>query len=369
MKDNHQNIAPWDEGFYQTGTVAAPRRRDGLVMGLLVAVVLLGGVVTILGLLNVRLFVALKRQEKNALQVQEAQGDLAEPAPMDSSSAFEVELSPVPQTQPSAQEIYADCADTIVDIQCGKRAIKGVVMHRGGYIVTNRHAVIDGETVSVRLADRREYTATVVGSDVMTNLAVLHIEAEDLTPATFGDSQDLQVGDKVCAIADTALADGTIQTIYGGDHPSIHTDTPMHSGKPLLDCYGRVVGISIFRGGTVYVIPSATVKSVVEQLVHQGFVSGRPTLGIQCEPISQRYQCYYDLPAGLYISGITTASAGQVLESGDVLLSLEETPITNRESLTEALCNYQVGDDIRLTILRGGEKIQVTVTVEEATTP
>lgn len=358
MKDNHQNIAPWDEGFYQTGTVAAPRQRGGLVMVLLVAVVLLGGAVTILGLLNIRLFVALKQQEKNALQLHQAPPESADLEVADYSPGFEMVLSPVPQERPTVQEIYSESAGTTVRISCGDAEISGVVMHRGGYIVTNRHAVVSGEAVSVRLPDNREFAATVVGSDVMTDLAVLYIDAPGLTPAVFGDSEGVQVGDSVCAIRHSGtLTEGTVQALADGAVPAIGTDTDIHSGSPLLDCYGRVIGIR----NACQVVPSATVKTVVEQLVHQGFVSGRPGLGICCEPVSERYQCYYDLPAGLYVSQVTADSA---LESGDILLAVGGKPVSDSESLNSLLCGYDIGDRVTLTVLRGDRQINLTAAIE-----
>lgn len=371
MKDNHHNIAPWDEGFYQTGTVAAPHQRGGLIMVLLVAVVLLGGAVTIMGLLNIRLFVTLKQQEKNALQLHDAQNEPTERETTDNGPGFEMVLSPVPMEIPSAEEIHADIADTMVNVFCGGTKITGVVMHRSGYIVTNRHAVVNADHISVQLPDKREYAATVVGSDVLTNLAVLYIDAEGLTPAVFGDSEEVQVGDEICTIAPSgSLTNGTVQTIGGDEIPAIGIDAQIYSGEPLLDRYGRVIGISSSQGyNGILVVPTTIVKNVVEQLVHHGFVSGRPGLGIQCEPISLRYQNYYNLPAGLYISQITTAQASQALESGDVLLALNGVPLSDSESLIEVLSDYRVGDDVYATILRDGKKSIIPVTIEETTHP
>lgn len=355
MKDNHHNMAPWDEGIYQTGAVTIPRQREGLLMVLLVIAVLLGGVVTFLGLLNVRLFAVLKQQEKNALQIQEADADPGAPVTTDLSPEFEMVLSPIPQEQPSPQEIYAECTDTMVSICCGDSEITGVVMHSSGYIVTSRSAVVTGDGVTVRLPNRQEYTATVVGSDVMTDLAVLYISAGELTPAMFGDSDGLRIGDTVCAIQGQGmLANGTVRAIEQGEVPSIDTDALRSFGEPLLDSYGRVVGIYTAWGDQIRVVPSTTVKHIVEQLVHQGYVSGRPGLGIDCTPISQQHQCYYDLPAGLYVS---RADADGPLETGDILLAVNGSPVSDNETFNALLSDYQVGDKVLLTILRGEEKM------------
>lgn len=367
MNDSKRNIAPWDEGCYQTGTLAQPRQRGGLVMLLLVAVVLLGGIITILGFLNIRLFVALKQQEKSALQLENAQSTGTKASTP--GTKFSMELIPQPETVlsdlPTPQEIYAGCIDAVVRVRCGDMEGTGIIIDTAGYIVTNCYALDESVGIQVQSSKLRQYDACLVGADAMSDLAVLKIEASGLTAAVFGDSEELQVGDTICTMGDSQSVPthGTIHDIQDGSLPSIGIDVLSRPGGPLLDRYGQVVGIFTRRGN---IIPSAVVKSVVEQLVCQGYVSGRPTLGIQCEPMSDWHQHHYDLPAGLYVTGIVTREAGAVLKNGDILLMVDGWQVTSGEELSNLLCAYEIGDQAILTVLRDGTRLTLTITIEES---
>lgn len=365
MNEAKRNIAPWDESCYQTGTVAEPRRRGGLVMVLLVAVALLGGIITILSYLNVRLFVALKQQERNALQLEGPQSLDTEPTYSSQSPKLSIQLNRPSEGGLTPQQIYADNIDSVVSVSCGDTEGTGVVLDKEGYILSNRHLLGDAAQIQVSLSDGRQFTADLVGSDRVSDLAVLRIQADGLTAAVFGDSQALQVGDTICAIGDPlgtqnqgAVTSGTVEDV----EPELRTEDLTGTTGPLLDQYGQVVGMSTSLG---YAIPSATVKTVAEELVSQGYVSGRPGLGIQWEPMSQRYQHYYDLPAGLYVTEVTGSQSQ--LNNGDILLALGGCSVTDGEELESALCGYDVGDRVTVTVLRDNQRLTLTVTLEETT--
>ena len=372
-----------DETRYQTGTVSGPRHHGVLVAMLLVAVVLLCGLITILGLLNVRLFVALKQQENSALRLQSgtsAETDATTPSSaLKSDFSMEIQLpnsvgTSIGDSDLSAQQIYDSCIDSVVTVTGDENVGTGVVVDGSGYIVTNCHVVQNTEQIQVRLSDQRQFPARLVGTDPVTDLAVVYIEAEDLPAATFGDPSAVQVGDQVCAIGgeQNAVTNGTVSSI---DDALILTEGSWlfeNISGPLIDRFGQVVGISAvvpgYQGGSAGIaIPITAVKEVVDQLICQGYVSGRPDLGIDCEPVSERYQYYYDLPAGLYITEVITELAGASLEAGDILLTLDGQPVTTVEELETALYQFTAGDVACFQILRDGSRIEVNVTIEEAT--
>ena len=416
MSNNEFNHSePWDRGVYQTGSTRPPKRHSGLVALLLIAVILLAGIAGVLGLWNFRLFAALQEQsgkdislslqagkKENSLdgsQLQSAETTV----PSDGPS---ITLSDTPQEQEnvdqsgglSLQEIYSRCIDSVVSISCatdsGTATGTGLVISEDGYLVTNCHVIDEARSITVQLTDQRVLPAVLVGKDVTSDLAVLYVEAEDLTAAQFGNSDSLRVGDSVCAIGDPlgvelrgTMTDGIVSAINrdistnGRTMTLIQTNAALNSGNsggPLINCYGQVIGINTMKMGDSmstagveglgFAIPSTTVKEVVDQLIAQGYVSGRPCLGITGEAVSPLYQYYYRLPAGLLITDVTESSdAAQVgLEEGDILLTLDGKTITNAEALTTALYGYQVGDTIEAVIYRGYKQYTVILTVEEA---
>ena len=150
------------------------------------------------------------------------------------------------------------------------------------------------------------------------------------------------------------------------------------SGGPLIDRYGHIIGINTMKigdsmsaagvEGLGFAIPSTTVVDVISQILDQGYVSGRPTVGISGEPVSALYQYYYRLPAGLYLNVVVEGSdaAVQGLAPGDILISLNGKAVTSEEELTEFLYSCQVGDTVEAVIYRNKTKYTVTLTIEEA---
>jgi len=409
---------PWDDGSWQTGSTQPPKDRGGTMALLLILIIFLCGIITVLGILNVKLFTQLKTQDEVAASISFAaettevtQPDLmtsaaetTHPAAVFSGDvAISIQESPPsvenrPQDQGlSLQEIYEANIPSVVSISSlthtGSSSGTGVILSKNGYIVTNAHVLEDAQSVTVQLTDNRSFQASLVGSDEISDLAVLLISAEDLTPAVFGDSAALRVGDTVTAIGDPlgvefrgSFTDGIISAINrdvavdGRTMNLIQTNAALNSGNsggPLINCYGQVIGINTMKIGVFtnnsgveglgFAIPSATVKTIVEQIIDQGYVSGRPTLGISGDALSSFYQYYYRLPAGLYITRVDRDSyAGQYgIEPGDILMAVEDTRITDMESLNTVLYNHQVGDIVTVVIYRGGQQYSVELTLTE----
>ena len=420
MDDYRKPNEPWDPSIYGTGRTNPPKNRGGIIAFLLVLVIFLGGLASVLGILNVRLFTQLKEQSKkqgDSLSFVAQPGEqyletspavtVTEPVSADTETDHSrIDLAPVPGTMPNVpqegglplQQIYAENVHSVVSVSCtvsgGSTTGTGVVLTRDGYIVTNSHVVDDALTISIELTDGRSFPAALVGSDAVSDLAVVHIKADGLIPAIFGDSSSLQVGDSVTAIGDPlgkslrgTFTDGIVSAINrdvpvgGRTMTLIQTNAvlnPGNSGGPLLNCFGQVIGITTLKIGSFvdttgaegigFAIPSTTVKVVVDQLIRQGFVSGRPTLGIAGESVSLFYQRYYFMPAGLFITRVDPGSdaAAKGIQTDDILISINGTPVASMDDLNRALYLCEVGESVEAIIHRAGKQYRVTLTISES---
>ena len=406
----------WDDRYYGTGPTEPPKERNGAMALMLILIIFLFGIITVLGILNVRLFqeLKLKRQESELslsftteatvppdTVPQNEVAAIAEEA-MDFST---MQLQQTPQSRDniptegglSLQEIYLQNIPSVVSISCSGYGSgstgTGVILTDNGYIVTNAHVVDGAGAIDVLLTDDRVFSAELIGSDEISDLAVLQILAEDLTPAQFGDSAQLRIGDTVAAIGDPlgvkyrgTYTDGIVSAINrdvdmdGRTMTLIQTNAALNSGNsggPLINCYGQVIGINTMKIGAFtdsagvegigFAIPSATVKDIVDQLISQGYVSGRPTLGLEGESLSTFYQHYYRLPAGLYITYVAPGSDAQAkgIENGDMLLSVDNQRITSMEELKAVLFDREVGEIVEAIIFRNGERYRIPLTLGE----
>ena len=408
----------WDDRYYGTGPTEPPKERNGAMALMLILIIFLFGIITVLGILNVRLFqeLKLKRQEAElsisftteATQPpetlpQEPVMAMAEEAVSDFSS---MQLQQSPKSREniptegglSLQEIYLQNIDSVVSISCSGYGSAstgtGVVLTSDGYIVTNAHVVDGAGSIDVLMTDDRVFSAAIIGSDEISDLAVLKVEVSDLTPARFGDSAQLRIGDTVAAIGDPlgvkfrgTYTDGIVSAINrdvdmdGRTMTLIQTNAALNSGNsggPLINCYGQVIGINTMKIGAFtdsagvegigFAIPSATVKDIVDQLISQGYVSGRPTLGIEGESLSTFYQHYYRLPAGLYITHVDPGSDAYAkgIEDGDMLLSVDNQRITTMDELKSILYDREVGELVEAIIFRDGQQYRVELTLGES---
>ena len=400
----------WQDHSYSTGSTNPPKDGSKLLTVLLVAVILLGGVASVLGIMNVQLFRQVSRYEQAVKLQPQFHPGVEESTPTQSrdaaqEAAMELESTPTAPENVSQsgamslQQIYADTIDYVVSISCktksGSSTGTGVILDKKGHIVTNCHVVEGAKSVEVLLGDNRILPALVVGQDKVSDLAVLYVEAEDLKPARFGDSASLQVGDAVVAIGDPlgvalrgTMTNGIVSAInrditsQGRTMTLIQTNAALNagnSGGPLINSYGQVIGINTMKIGDYvnqsgveglgFAIPSVTVKEVVDQLLHQGYVTGRPALGLSGETVSTFLQHYYRLPAGVYITQVTYGGAAHRagLEAGDIIVSFGKIKVSSVEELTTALYATKAGDQVNVTIYRGGSQKQIKLTVGQAT--
>lgn len=279
----------------------------------------------------------------------------------------------------------------------------GIVMTEDGYIVTNAHVIYDdseyncGEAtdVSVFFSDESEHAAKIIAYDTETDIAVLKIDETGLTPATFGDSDDLRVGELVIAIGNPlgfelfgSVTSGIVSalnreiTINEKKMKLIQTDAAINSGNsggPLLNSCGQVIGINSAKMSSTYsssasveglgfAIPSDEAKTIIDDLINYGYVKGRPQIGIGTADVTETIARYYNIPMGVYVRSVEEGSTAEWagIQVGDVIIAIQDEPVTTSDELNEIKSQYKAGDEITLTLTRDGKDITVTLVLQEA---
>ena len=297
----------------------------------------------------------------------------------------------------SLQELYRRCSQSIVAIsgyidgKSGYNWGTGVILSEDGLILTNTHVISDCDRATVTLGDDSVWEAKLVGADSISDIAVLKIEADGLTPAVFGDSTALEVGDSVAAIGNPlgedfrlTLTRGIISAIERGISYKGHsmnllqTDTAINegnSGGPLLNMYGQVIGITNMKmmsayssiEGIGFAIPSATVVKIINVIVREGVVSGRPSIGITVGAIPdaarEKWPDMMPETGGLYISAVAEGSdaLAKGIRPGDIILEADGVAVSETAELSGMKDKLSVGDTMHFKLLRDGEIIEVDV--------
>ena len=264
----------------------------------------------------------------------------------------------------------------------------GFIVSPDGYIVTNNHVIEGADSVKVIIPGETEpVDAEVVGTDTSTDVAVLKIDRTDLPYVTLGDSSVLQVGELAVAIgnpfgdlAGTVTA-GVISaldrevTIGGQSYNLLQTDASINSGNsggPLVNSYGEVIGITnakVSEGeGLGFAIPINDIKSVIEDLVNNGYVTGRPAIGIGVITVDQTTAEQYGWPVGAYVKEITKGGAAEKsgVKMGDIITAVDGTTVSSSADVSKIKNEHKVGDSIELTIYRNGDTMKVSIVLEEA---
>lgn len=298
----------------------------------------------------------------------------------------------------SLQEIYRKVLPSVVSITStlrnGSSTGTGIIMSADGYIITNAHLVDGAVGVEILTWDDQTYAAGLVGSDSTSDLAVLKVEADSLTAADFGNSEQLMVGDAVVAIGDPlgqklrgTMTDGIISAINrdlivnGRALTLIQTNAALNngnSGGPLINTYGQVIGINTMKLSSYYTsasveglgfaIPISVAKPVIDELIEHGYVSGRPALGITGKSLPDVYRAYYHLPDGVYVESVDPASDAYAkgLREGDTITAAEGVAVSTIDELNIVKNRYQAGDTLTLTVYRAGETFDLSVILGEA---
>ena len=268
----------------------------------------------------------------------------------------------------------------------------GIIATSDGYIITNAHVVEGADSLKVITSDNQVYEAELIGSDTMTDFAVIKVDATGLTAAEFGSSDDLQVADPVIAIGNPGGLSSTVTVGYVSalDRPVTSSDTgytmnciqtdaainPGNSGGALVNMYGQVIGINsskiVAEGyeGLGFAIPIDTAQPVINDLKEYGYVKDRAMLGISGQYLDDWSANFYSLPSGMYVADVTNTSVTEAgIRKGDVITQIDDTDITSANTISNYIMDKKPGDTVTLSVTRGltGETFTCEVTLTEST--
>lgn len=264
----------------------------------------------------------------------------------------------------------------------------GVVISEDGYIVTNAHVIKDGDGIKVKDANGNIYAAKLIGYDTKTDLAVIKIEANNLKYVTISDSDSLEIGDTAIVIGNPlgngiSVSDGIISAL--NKEISIENETMYliqtnaavnqgNSGGGLFDINGNLIGIvnaksgntssSVSVEGLGYAIPSNTVTKIANDIISNGYVKNRATLGVK---ISQINQDANGFPKGVYVIEVIEGGAAQEADIHvyDRIIELNGKSISTYGELSAALNELNVGDTTTIKVVRNNEELTLEITLKE----
>ena len=259
----------------------------------------------------------------------------------------------------------------------------GFIISSDGYIVTNNHVIKDADQIKVVLHDNKEYEGKIVGTDPITDLALIKIDAKNLTPLKFGSSSQTPVGSWVVAIGSPFGLEQTVtagiisakgRIIGSGPYDDfIQTDAsinPGNSGGPLLNLKGEVIGINtaIIRSGQGigFAIPSDLATGIIDQLTQQKSVS-RGWMGVAIQNVTEQMAKYYNIKEtkGVYVAkvyeGDPADKAG--IKAGDIIYSINDKKIESSRDLTLTVASSSVGETVNVKLIRDGKEKTVKVTL------
>nr|MDE6779836.1 trypsin-like peptidase domain-containing protein [Ruminococcus sp.] len=279
----------------------------------------------------------------------------------------------------------------------------GIVMSDDGYIITNAHVIYDDSTeyhcgeaieVSVVFSDETEHDAKIIAYDTETDLAVLKVNETGLTPAQFGNSEDLRVGELVIAVGNPlgfelfgSVTSGIVSAknrkidINEKSMTLIQTDAAINSGNsggPLLNSSGQVIGINSAKMSSSYgsasveglgfAIPINEAKIIIDDLINYKYVKGRPQIGITTVDVTESVSRYYDIPLGVYVQSVQEGGAADLagIQKGDVIIDADGEAVTNAKELNDIKNKHKAGETFTLTITRAGEDIKIELILHEA---
>lgn len=348
----------------------------------------------------------LKETSTNGVPVTDA-GKPADPASNNNTTRPQTDLS-LKMAKPEAgaltiPQITEKSADSVVEITTetvetgtmlqqyiSSGAGSGVIITEDGYILTNHHVIEGATNITVTLRNGDTYPAALIGLDEQLDIALLKVEATELSPASIGTSADLVVGQTVVAIGNPlgqlggTVTDGIISaldrniTLGGETHNLLQTNAavnPGNSGGGLFDAQGNLIAIVVAKSGGEgieglgFAIPIDDVLAILDDLKEHGYVTGRVSLGLSIVEINneQTAWMYRVNELGTYIysisSGSSAAEAG--LQPGDRIISVNGTTIGSYDDLKTFLKTVSVGDPLRFVISRSGQPLEITVTAGE----
>ena len=323
----------------------------------------------------------------------------------DDSKLSELDLSDATGSELTVAEIVEKNADAVVEIivsgttqnmwgqmQLTQGAGSGVIVSEDGYIATNHHVIQGARTVQVTLHNGDSYPATIVGSDQANDIAVIKIDAKDLTTATIGDSSTVEVGDMAVAIGNplgqlggTATAgiisalDRTLD-IEGTTLNLLQTDAAINggnSGGGLFNSKGELIGIVESKASAVgveglgFALPINNVSPLINDMIKNGgstqAAKGTPAVGIVISDVSEENAQYYGLEsAGVYIAQVNGANAMQAgFKAEDRIVSFNGKEISNSSEFISLVRECKVGDTVTIVVSRQGQMLEIKTVLEE----
>lgn len=329
-------------------------------------------------------------------------GGSGSPTAQDTTSSIDLNVKPTPSQEEmlSTADAVKKAAPSVVGVVAYANANSGaassgsgIILSSDGYIVTNHH-VVEGYTnslIKVVLSNGDTYEAKYIASDSYSDIAVLKIDASNLTAAEIGNSDDLAPGQFVVAIGNpggltlqgtstfgmVSAVDRSI-TVNGITMKCIQTDAainPGNSGGALINLYGQVVGINSAKliesgyEGIGFSIPINTAKPIIDQLIATGKSPSRPFLGITYSEVDEMQAKYYNIPQGIRIESIYDQSSlkGTQAEVGDIIIEADGQKITSKQVFLDLINSKKTGDSMSLKLYRpnygNGKTFEVTVTL------
>lgn len=385
---------PYQAASTATLASTSPARRRRLPIGAILLVVAL------LAVLNIGLFAGWQIGRNNpgtapliSAPLQTGTAPAVTLPSLSSNNIETVREAVIAKVRPAVVEVSVTTAS-------GNALGSGVIIDNRGYIVTNNHVINGASTIEVTLYDGKKLSAQLAGTDSADDLAVLKITppAGGLTVATLGDSSKLQVGQDVLAIGNPL---GITQTVTSGiisalgrtvsEGPNgatlpetIQTDAainPGNSGGALVDLQGNLIGIPTLSAidpqfnapasGVGFAIPSNRVKLIAQQIIATGKVThtGRAVLGIRVVPVNANVVAQYNLSidhGALIVTVNPNSAAAQAgLQAGDVIVQIDNHPVNDTSSLSDALADKNPGDTVSVIVQRGNQQLTVHATLGE----
>ncbi len=324
-------------------------------------------------------------------------GNLSTPNATDNMTSTGTEMSP--------ESIYTMAVNQVVGVNSeektnvfgapssGAVSGSGFIISSDGYIVTNYHviqyAVESGFSLTVMMYNGESYPAEVIGSEPDNDLAVIKIDATGLDAVTMGSNDTMQVGEEVYAVGNPlgelvyTMTNGIVSAldreIQVDETTSINmfqidaAVNPGNSGGPLYNAKGEVIGIvsaKYFSSGIEglgFAIPINDAEYIIEQLMTNGYVSGKPTMGISVSTVTQQQAEYYDTVQGALIASVTKGSCAEIagLKIGDIIIKLGDFDVTSKETLLTAKKTFRAGDTATIVVNRDGEVLSLEITFDE----
>ena len=266
----------------------------------------------------------------------------------------------------------------------------GVILSSDGYIVTNNHVIENADEIEVTLYDNRTLKAKLVGNDPQTDLALLKVDANDLSWIPYGQSDDVQVGEWVLAVGNPFNLNSTVTSgivsakarnirLFSGSYgieSFIQTDAavnPGNSGGALVNLKGELIGINTAiaspngsYAGYAFAVPVSIVKKIVADLKEYG-TAQRALLGVSIRDITSELEKEKKLGVvqGVYVEAVSANGAAEKsgIEPGDVILSIDDSPVRKVAELQEAIGIHRPGDQVMVHLLRGGKKMTIEATL------